>query len=83
MNTIITLNIATGKTERFTNVEKLIQSYCQLPLRDKLLTFVIGVGEEALDYPAMMDFMFDFNKGNPSMINYLMEMDEEEGVDCE
>lgn len=78
MNTIITLNIATGKTERFTNVEKLIQSYCQLPLRDKLLTFVIGVGEEALDYPAMMDFMFDFNKGNPSMINYLMEMDEEE-----
>lgn len=83
MNTIITLNIATGKTERFSSVEKLIQSYCQLPLRDKLLTFVIGIGEEALDYPGMMDFMFDFNKGNASMINYLMEMDEEEGVDCE
>lgn len=76
MNTIISFNIATGDTVKFTNVEDLVKFYCALPLEEKIVTFVMGLNKKAMDYPAMMYFMFDFNKDNPSMIDYLMEVDE-------
>lgn len=71
------LNIATGKIKKFRNVEKLIEGYCTLPLREKLVSFVLGVKEDALDYPSMMEFMLDYSSGDSEVVNNILHMDEE------
>lgn len=61
MNTIMTLNIATGKVNSFDSAKAVIEAYSSLSLQDKILTFVLGLEEEAMDYPAMMTYMLNMN----------------------
>ena len=87
MEPAITINITTGKVGNFTEIEELISWYCQLPLKEKMMTFVLGISDEVLDYPAMMEFIFDYDRkhrkasANPhirnkkTMIDYLNEKD--------
>ena len=62
MNTIMILNIATGKVAKYSTELEVIEAYAKLSLQDKLLTFVLGLEEEAMDYPAMMVYMLNMNK---------------------
>ena len=75
MNTIIMLNISTGRFKKFTNVEELIESYCKLPVSSKVSTFVLGLKEEALDYPGMMTFMLDYSNGRNELVQAIINMD--------
>lgn len=81
MNTIIILNITTGKMFRTKSVERAIEYYCALPLSKKLHSFVLGLKEEALDYPGMMTFMLDYSNGKNELSELLKEL-EEEGEVC-
>lgn len=75
------LNITNGKISKFDNLEKLIEAYCQLPLKDKVVSFVLGVDKEALDYPGMMEFMLDYSEGYNQMVEFILSMDQEDTCD--
>lgn len=64
MNKILILNISTGKVAKFDSLEAVIEAYCRLSLKDKLLSFVLGISEDAMDYPAMMEYILNLDKGS-------------------
>ena len=51
------LNVKNAEMRKFTSEEDVLSAYLRLSAKDKLFNYILGLSDEPMDYPMIMEYL--------------------------